>query len=484
MISCEGYATKHVAVVGLGKSGLSAARALCRSGARVLVWDDNDSARAEAEAESLLVRAPERINWAAMDALVLSPGIPHTFPTPHPAARMAKDAGVPIIGDVELLATSSAQAPKIAITGTNGKSTTTALVGHILGHCGRDVEVGGNLGPAICDMAMQEQDAAYVLELSSYQLELCPSARFKIAVLLNITPDHLDRHGGMHGYKAAKKNIFRAQGVGDTAVIGVDDDICRGIHEELKARNGRRIVPISSTHEAPGGVYVDGHKLIDDLNGGKWAVMDLGHLANLPGSHNAQNIAAAYAVAKSMGVDTDDIVKAIENFPGLAHRQERLGVFDGVTIVNDSKATNVEATAKALACYDNIYWIAGGRSKESSDGKGGLEGLAPALGSVRRAFLIGEAAETVASWLDGKVKADICGDLEAATQAAIAAAHEERLEGATVLLSPACASFDQFRSFEHRGDVFRAIVQYLTKGQGGGGEGVKNMTPPINRGAA
>jgi len=463
MISCEGYATKHVAVVGLGKSGLAAARALCRSGARVLVWDDGVSARAEAEAEGIPVRAPERINWTAMDALVLSPGIPHTFPEPHPAARMAKDAGVPIIGDAELLASSGAQAPMVAITGTNGKSTTTALLGHILEDCGRDVEVGGNLGPAICNMAMMEHDGAYVLELSSYQFELCPSARFKVAVLLNVTPDHLDRHGGMHGYTAAKKNIFRAQGDGDTSIIGIDDNVCREIYEELKTKNGRKILPISAEGEAPGGVYVRGSKLIDDLDGGAWAVMDLSSLDNMPGAHNAQNIAAAYAAARTLGANTDDIIKAIESFPGLAHRQEILGEIDGVRIVNDSKATNVEATAKALACYDNIYWIAGGRSKEA-----GLGGLDPVLGSVRRAFLIGEAAEDMAAWLDDTVDVEVCGDLEAATLAAVAAAQADKLQGATVLLSPACASFDQFRSFEHRGDVFRAIVENISGAKSGG----------------
>ena len=475
MISCEGYATKHVAVVGLGKSGLAAARALCRSGARVLAWDDGEAARAEAEAENIPVREPERINWAAVDALVLSPGIPHTFPVPHPAARMAKDAGVPIIGDVELLVTSGAQAPRIAITGTNGKSTTTALLGHILEQSERDVEVGGNLGPAICDMAMLEQDAAYVLELSSYQLELCPSARFKIAVLLNITADHLDRHGGMHGYVAAKKNIFRGQGEGDIAIIGVDDEFCREIYDELKARNGRKIVPISAQGKVPGGVYADGAKLIDDIDGGAWAVMDLGALANLPGRHNIQNIAAAYASARLMGANTDDIIKSIQDFPGLAHRQERLNNIDGIGFINDSKATNGEATAKALVCYDNIYWIAGGRSKE-----GGLDVLEPLLGNVRRAFLIGEAAGEMAEWLDGKVLAEVSGDLETATRAALMAAQDEAANGATVVLSPACASFDQFRSFEHRGDVFRAIVERLRSTQSGGGANVHNIT----RGAA
>jgi len=457
MIACEGYATKHVAVIGLGKSGLAAARALCRSGARVLAWDDGEAARDAAEAEGIPVRDPARLNWAAMDALVLSPGIAHTFPSPHDAARRAKEAGVPIIGDTELLATSGAQAPMLAITGTNGKSTTTALVGHILEYAGRDVEVGGNLGPAICDMAMMEHDSAYVLELSSYQLELCPSARFKVAVLLNVSPDHLDRHGGMGGYTRAKKNIFRGQGAGDIAIVGIDDDISRTIFEDLKTKGGRKAIPISCESKVSGGVYVEGTSLFDDLDGQMHTVMDVSTLVHLPGRHNAQNIAAAYAAARMMGVDRDVIVKAIESFPGLAHRQERLGDLHGVAFVNDSKATNGEATTKALACYDNIYWIAGGLAKD-----GGLEELETSMSAVRGAFLIGDAAETFAAFLDAKVKVEMCGDLETATKAAFSAAQADGYEGATVLLSPACASFDQFRSFEHRGDAFRAIFEDLS----------------------
>ena len=454
MIACEGYAAKHVAVIGLGKSGLAAARALCRSGARVLAWDDGEAAREMAEAEGIPVRDPKRINWAAMDALVLSPGIAHTYPKPHDAARLAKDAGVPIIGDAELLATSGAGAPMIAITGTNGKSTTTALVGHILEHAGRDVEVGGNLGPAICDMAMMEQGSAYVLELSSYQLELCPSARFKVAVLLNITPDHLDRHGGMGGYIRAKKNIFRAQGAGDISVVGIDDEASNAIYDELKAKSGRMIIPVSCQGNAPGGVYIDGSMLIDDLQNEAVKVMDVAKLAHLPGRHNAQNIVAAYAAARMMSVSVDDIIKGVQSFPGLAHRQERLGELNGVAFVNDSKATNAQAAAKALVCYDNIYWIAGGLAKD-----GGLEGLETLMDAVRGAFLIGDAAEAFADFLNDKVKVEMCGDLQTATETAYAAAQADGLNDATVLLSPACASFDQFKCFEQRGDIFRAIYK-------------------------
>ena len=479
MISCEGYATKHVVVVGLGRNGLAAARALCRSGAGVLAWDDSEAAREAARAEGIPIREPGRINWAATDALILSPGIPHTFPKPHPAAMMAKHAGVPIIGDVELLATSGARASRIGITGTNGKSTTTALLGHILEQTGRDIEVGGNLGPAICDMAMLEDDGAYVLELSSYQLELCPSARFKVAILLNITPDHLARHGGLHGYVAAKKNIFRGQGRRDTAIIGVDDQPSREIYQNLKARGGRRVVPISVTAPISGGVYVQEGKLTDEMAGEPKVVMDIAELDHLPGQHNAQNIAAAYAAARMMGVDTDVIAKAIATFPGLAHRQENLGDVAGVRFVNDSKATNAEATAKALVCYGDIYWILGGQAKE-----GGLDGLEDLLAPVRRAFLIGEAAEEFARQLDGRVSYEMCGDLDTATRAAFAVAQSDGCTAPTVLLSPAGASFDQFKSFEHRGEAFRMIVERLREdcktNPSGGGAGNGAMT----RGAA
>jgi len=463
MLLCEGYTDTQVYVLGLGKSGLAAARALVRSGARVTVWDDQEESRAKAKLEGLRVREYDRINWGHMTALVISPGIPHTFPKPHPAAKLAKDSGVPIIGDIELLATSGAAAPQIAITGTNGKSTTTALLGHIVESTGRQVEIGGNLGPPISDMTMLEQDGVYVLELSSYQLELCPTARFKISVLLNVTPDHLDRHGGMSGYIQAKKNIFHSQGSGDTAIICIDDDVTAEIYADIQNRSGLKIIPISSKTTLPNGIYVKDGKLIDDLDGQKKFIMNLNNLANLPGLHNAQNIVAAYAVARTLKIVSDQIVEAIQSFPGLAHRQEIIEYFDGITFVNDSKATNGEATAKALACYENIYWIAGGKAKET-----GLEGLAEFLPRIRKAFLIGDAAESFAKVLDGKVAFEISGDLETATHHAREMAVQDGLKNAVVLLSPACASFDQFANFEARGDAFRMTVDRMRLDHSGG----------------
>ncbi len=456
MIAGEEFAARHVAVLGLGKSGLAAARALRHGGTSVVVWDDGEGPRVAARQEGFCVCEPERMDWTSLDALVISPGIAHTFPAPHIAARLARDAGVAVIGDVELLVRSTPQAPIVAITGTNGKSTTTALLGHILKEAGRTVEVGGNLGPPICDMAMLEGDGVYVLELSSYQLELCPTARFKVAILLNITPDHLARHGDMDGYVRAKKHIFHNQGDGDAAIVCVDDDITQAIFKDLDVRQAGKVYRVSTTRAVPHGVYVDADTVIDDLDSRAQAVMALREAVSLPGRHNAQNICAAYAGARLMGVRADEIVRAICSFPGLAHRQEVVARIGAVSFINDSKATNAEAVSKALTCYENIYWIVGGRAKET-----GLQGLEPLYGRVRKAFLIGEAAQAFSHDLDGRVDFVLSGDLENAVRGAFDAAQADGLGNAVVLLSPACAAFDQFKNFEVRGEAFRTLVEAL-----------------------
>ncbi|MBL4692953.1 MAG: UDP-N-acetylmuramoyl-L-alanine--D-glutamate ligase [Magnetovibrio sp.] len=456
MISCEGFTNKRVAVLGLGKSGLAAARALSLSGARVFAWDDCEASRAQAAAEGVTIRPFDRINWGQMDALVISPGIAHTFPKSHPAAFQAKQAGVPIIGDVELLATSGSVAPQIAITGTNGKSTTTPLLGHIVGESGRTVEIGGNLGPSICNMSMLERDGLYVLELSSYQLELCPSSRFKISILLNITPDHLARHGGMDGYVLAKRNVFRNQGAGDIAIVSLDDEPTAKVFDDLDRKKGRTVIPIATTCKAHGGVFIENGNLIDDLDGEHKVIMSLGELENLPGIHNAQNITAAYAAARKIRMDVKEIVEGIKSYPGLAHRQEIIENFDGITFVNDSKATYAEAAQKAVSCYDNVYLIVGGRAKET-----GLRGVSDLHKHIRKAFIIGECANDFAAELEGKVEYEISGDLDTATHAARDAALAGGLDHTVVLLSPACASFDQFNNFESRGDAFRKIVDTM-----------------------
>lgn len=455
MIEVTAFRNETVAVLGLARSGLAAAEALKKGGARVLAWDDSRAKRDAASALNIPVADLATADLSAVKALVLSPGIPSTFPTPHKIAARARAAGIEIIGDTELLARSVATARYAGITGTNGKSTTTTLLGHILKEAGTRVAVGGNLGIPALLLETLGSDGVYVLEMSSYQLELTMSLVFDVAVLLNITPDHLDRHGGMEGYIAAKERIFAGQSGRQAAVIGIDDAICRGIAEKLAAA-GRKVIAISAEGKAPGGVYVVDGQLIDDMDRAQRRVLDLAEAARLPGTHNWQNAAAAFAAARSLGITSDSAVNAIKSFPGLAHRQELVAVIDGVRYINDSKATNADAAAKALACYDNILWIAGGVAKE-----GGIAPLASYFPRIRHAYLIGEATPAFAATLNGHVPVTRSGDLATALRQA----HEAATTGSTVLLSPACASFDQFTDFEARGDAFRSLVEALQAGR-------------------
>jgi UDP-N-acetylmuramoylalanine--D-glutamate ligase len=456
MIPLSFMAGLPVAVLGLGRSGLSAARALQRSGAEVLAWDDSAARRAEAEAAGIPLRDLNGIDWREPVSLVLSPGIPHTYPAPHPVAAKAREAGCEIVGDIELLGRAVPDASYIGVTGTNGKSTTTALIGHLLNLSGRDAQVGGNLGPPVLDFTKVEGGGTIVLEMSSYQLERTHSITFDAAVLLNITPDHLDRHGGLDGYIAAKREIFRRQTAPRTAIVGIDDPICRDIYADLRAQGQQAVVPISGETPVAGGVYVRDGVLIDDLDGQAVPALDLREVATLPGRHNWQNAAAAYATARRVGVDAPVAAACLRSFPGLPHRQEIVATHQGVTFVNDSKATNAEAALRALTSYGAIYWIAGGRAKE-----GGLRGTERGWPNVRRAFLIGEAAEDFGAALSGAVAAEACGDLDTAVAAAFERARAEGAADPVVLLSPACASFDQFASFEARGDAFKAAVAAL-----------------------
>ena len=448
MIAVTSFRNQRVAVLGLARSGMTAAEALKQGGADVLAWDDNAEKRTQATARGLPVVDLANADLAGIEALVLSPGIPSTFPKPHKVPARMRDAGIEIISDIELLARNNRDARYAGITGTNGKSTTTALLGHILGEAGLPVAIGGNLGVPALSLDMLDRSGVYVLEMSSYQLELTHSLVFDVATLLNVTPDHLDRHGGMDGYVAAKERIFTGQRPPQAAIVGLDDDICAGIAKKLAA-NGHRVVPISSERAAPGGVYVSGSSLIDDIDGKKVVVLDLATLLRLPGQHNWQNAAAAFAAARCLGIGADAAVRGIASFPGLAHRQELIATIDGVRYINDSKATNADATAKALACYDDIFWIAGGLPKE-----GGIADLAPFFPRIRRAYLIGQAAPSFAQTLAGRVGFTMSGDLATALRQASAAA----TDGSTVLLSPACASFDQFTDFEARGEAFRRLV--------------------------
>jgi len=437
---------KRVAVMGLGKSGTSAARMLSESGAVVVAWDDNEAARKTAAAEGVAIQNLTELNFAGLDLILWSPGIPHTHPKPHPVAEKARAAGVPLVCDVELLALAQPNARFVGITGTNGKSTTTTLIAHILKSAGAEVAVGGNLGTPALDLPLLNDNGIYVLELSSYQLELLDKASFDVAVMLNLTPDHLSRHGGMEGYFAAKASLFQRLRNSGTAVVGVDDTYGQRLAASLK-----NVVRVS-VRESVEGVQAAGGIMTDH---GK-TVLDLTMLPILPGRHNWQNVCCAYAATKALGLAVEDLIAGIESYPGLAHRQEWVATIDGIRYVNDSKATNADAAEKAMLCYQHIYWIIGGQAKE-----GGIDSLEPLFGRIAKAFLIGEAASAFAQALDGKAAYEQCGTLEAAVAKAHLAALANGPADAVVLLSPACASWDQFKSFEHRGEVFRDLVNAL-----------------------
>ncbi|MBK1837800.1 UDP-N-acetylmuramoyl-L-alanine--D-glutamate ligase [Azospirillum sp. YIM B02556] len=456
-----------VAVMGLGKSGLATARALRDSGAEVRVWDDNPASRAAAEAEGFQAVDLATADLSDLTTIVWSPGIPHTYPKPHPVAERARAMGIELICDVELLGRAERDCAFIGITGTNGKSTTTTLIGHVLAAAGRKPAVGGNLGTPVLTFDPIGSGGTCVLEMSSYQLELTHSITFDIAVLLNITPDHLARHGGMAGYIAAKTLIFHRQTWPRTAVIGVDDEHCRKIHADLVAAGDQRIWPISARGPVAGGVYAADGWLVDDTDGEAVRVADLSALPSLLGVHNWQNAAAAFATCKAAGLPAPAIVAAMATFPGLAHRQQLVGMLEGVRFVNDSKATNADATEKALATFDPIYWILGGQAKDT-----GLNGLEGYMDRVRHAFLIGEAQDQFAAWLDAQgVAFTRCGTLDVATAKAAGLALAERLDGACVLLSPACASWDQFANFEKRGEAFAAYVANIIAAHESAGDG-------------
>ncbi len=449
---------QNFAVLGLGVSGLSAATALQTAGARVQPWDDSPDRRDSAAAQGLHPTDLNEADFTTINTLVLSPGIPHGHPHSHPIIERAREAGCEIVCDLELLTRAETDARYVGITGTNGKSTTTALIGHVLSELGVANAIGGNIGAPGLSLPAMGHSGVYVLELSSYQLELLPSSVFDVAILLNITPDHLDRHGGMDGYVAAKQRIFEGQTTTATAIIGIDDDPCNAIFNDLRAGRDAGIVSLSTRKACAGGIYVAQGWLIDDRQNKAEPVLELASLDTLPGAHNAQNVAAAYAatsvIAGAAGdISREDIIAAIRSFPGLAHRQELVGFRQSVRFVNDSKATNAEAAAHALAAYDNIIWIAGGIAKD-----GGIDALDGLFDRIDHAFLIGDAANAFAKTLDGHVPSTISGDLATAVADA---AHLAGDGPTTVLLSPACASFDQFASFEARGDAFKAAVHAL-----------------------
>ncbi|WP_066720487.1 UDP-N-acetylmuramoyl-L-alanine--D-glutamate ligase [Sphingomonas pituitosa] len=441
MITSPAWRGKRFAVLGLARSGAATVRALGGSGAEVLAWDSNEAAReavadavqelsVKLDAVSLEIGDPLTADLTGFAGMVVSPGVPLNR---HPIAPHARAAGVPLIGDIELFAQARANLPAhrvVGITGTNGKSTTTALIHHIIETAGIPTRLGGNIGLPILGQDPLPQGGVYVLELSSYQIDLTQSLDCDVAVLLNITPDHLDRYDGFEGYAASKARLFAMQSGGHAAVIGIGDAASATIARQV-ALSGRSA---DVTKIAPG------------------VCMDQSRWPALQGPHNAQNALAAIAACEALGIDRTAIDKGLESFPGLPHRMERIATRNGVAFVNDSKATNPESTAPALAAYPRIHWILGGVAKTDS-----LEACRPGFGHVVRAYAIGEAGPLFAGLLEGAMPVEQSGTLEAAVRAAAAQAQP----GDTVLLSPACASFDQFRDFEARGDAFRAAVEAL-----------------------
>ncbi len=466
MIPVRSYEGKDVAVFGLGRSGIAAARALLAGKARVFAWDDNEAARKAATEAGVPLADLNHRDWQTFAALVVSPGIPVSHPEPHRIIKMAKMVNVPVLGDIELFAREVAALKPadrptiIGVTGTNGKSTTTALIGHILKTAGMDVRVGGNIGIGVLDLERLHGAAVYVLELSSYQLELARNLRCNVAVMLNISADHLERHGGMKGYVAAKSRIFLNQNAEDTAVIGVDDPRSQTVCTLISADGLQRVVPISSEYGLGRGVSVLGGWLSESGQGFVDEPHDISGAATLPGRHNHQNAAAAFAACRAIGLEAGEIIEGIKSFNGLPHRLQTVGEVAGVRFVNDSKATNAQAAEQALLAYPGSYWIAGGRPKEE-----GIDALVDLLPSVRKAYLIGEATDGFASTIGDRVQHVKCRTLEIAVQAAFEDARASGIEAPVILFSPACASFDQFKDYEDRGRAFQALTSDLARRQ-------------------
>ena len=464
MIPVRGYQGHKVAVLGLGKSGLATVRALLGGGAEVVAWDDGEAAREKAGAEGIVLGDLTRDRaWEDVQALIVSPGIPHLYPAPHPAVIKAQAKGVVIDNDIGLFFRSYATddwdrfdvMPRVvAITGSNGKSTTTALVAHVLAAAGRHVQMGGNIGRPALDLDPAEDGEIAVLEVSSYQTELARALAPDIAVFLNLSPDHLARHGGMGGYFAAKQRLFSLGGP-ERAVIGVDEPEGRFLAGQLREESatGDPVIRIATTERLKSGWSVHAHKgfLAEWRRDRQVANIDLREIPALPGTHNHQNACAAYAVCRSIGLGAREIEAAFKTFAGLPHRCQIVARKGGVTFVNDSKATNADAAEKALLAFENIRWIAGGQAKE-----GGIAPLEPLFDRVTKSYLIGESARAFAETLGSRPHA-----IETTLDAAFAAATADAEPGDTILLAPAAASWDQFSSFEARGDAFAALVAAL-----------------------
>jgi len=499
------FAGKKVAVFGLGGSGLVSASALLAGGADVIAGDDNAASAAKARAAGIPTADLRHADWSRIAALLLAPGVPLTHPAPHWVVTLAQKAGVEVIGDVELFCRErrrhAPDAPFVAVTGTNGKSTTTALVAHLAASVGMDAQLGGNIGTAILSLLPPRADRVqplrvqplrvHVIECSSYQIDLAPSLDPSVGILINLSADHLDRHGTMEHYAAVKERLVAGVPKHGTAIIGVDDEWCPAIADRLET-SGKRVVRISVRQELSNGIYVSGGRIMratpppyppplagegrsmnppplvgegrsmnpPPLAGegrvGVSPVAELGGIGSLRGLHNAQNAAFAAAAALALGLEPAAIQAGLRSFPGLAHRMEEIGRRGAILFVNDSKATNADSAAQALACFSDIFWIAGGKPKT-----GGIESLRTFFPRIRKAYLIGEAAQEFAATLGDGVPHEIAVTLDKALAAATRDAEASTAAEPVVLLSPACASFDQYRNFEVRGDAFRDLVRAL-----------------------
>jgi UDP-N-acetylmuramoylalanine--D-glutamate ligase len=459
MIPVTSFAGKKVAVFGLGGSGLASAQALVAGGAEVAAFDDNAASLAKARDAGIATADLHSIDWPKFAGLVLAPGVPLTHPAPHWSVGLARAAGVEVIGDVELYCRErrklAPNSPFVAITGTNGKSTTTALIHHLLRSTGRSAELGGNIGTAVLTLQAPRPDHAHVIECSSYQIDLAPTLDPRVGILINVSEDHLDRHGTLAHYAAVKERLVAGVQAEGTAVIGVDDEWCAAAAERVAAKGGN-VARISIRRRLPDGFFFEGGEIVRAVGGKTQSIARLENIGSLRGLHNAQNAACAAVAALALGLDAAAIQSGLRSFPGLAHRMEQVGRKGAVLFVNDSKATNADSSAQALACFADIFWIAGGKPK--SGGIGSLEKFFP---RIRKAYLVGEAADEFAHTLEGHVVHEIDGTLERAVAAAARDATASGLREPVVLLSPACASFDQYRNFEVRGDRFRELVLAL-----------------------
>jgi UDP-N-acetylmuramoylalanine--D-glutamate ligase len=459
MIPVTTFAGKKVALFGLGASGLASASALLAGGADVVAFDDTQASVEQAHAAGIPTEDLRHIDWSKIAALVLAPGVPLTHPAPHWTVGLARNAAVEVIGDIELFCRErrrvAPHAPFIAITGTNGKSTTTALVAHLFKSANYDVQLGGNIGTAILSLEPPAPGRVHVIECSSFQIDLAPSLDPSIGILLNVTEDHLDRHGTIAEYAAIKERLVIGVQRDGTAIVGVDDNWCQAVADRI-GRAGKRIERISVRRPLSDGLYVEGDRVMRAAGGTARAVVHIGGVGSLRGAHNAQNAAAATAAGLALGLAPETIQKGLTSFPGLAHRMEQIGLQGNVLFVNDSKATNADAAARALASFTDIFWIAGGKAKS-----GGITSLSGYFPRIRKAYLIGEAAGPFAGTLQGKVPFVVAGTLERAVELAAHDAQAAGLAEPVVLLSPACASYDQFRNFELRGAAFRDAVKAL-----------------------